>query len=188
MSWTRQTIRRSIVPIRKRWSRRDFRLMLVGGLTLVAGLHLAATPSQSVPDTIQAQQFEVVNAAGAVVFSVRATDAGGRLEVRDRAGAIIFSAGPDLDDPQRLDLWERSQQEMSNQRRDLERQRRELYHLTRQLQSIERQSQQLSRATRPGNALDQHHSALARQDRELDQLERRINQLSRQLDSLERRQ
>lgn len=170
-----------------RGSRRYCRLLLVSGLTLAAGLHLAATPTQPVTAIMQTQHLEVVNAEGTVVFSVRATETGGRLEVRDGAGATMFSAGADPDDPKRFGLWEQSRQEIASQRRDLERQRRDVYHLARRLQEIERQKRQPSRATGNDNEFDQYRSALARQDRELDNLEREVNRLSRQLDSLERR-
>lgn len=170
MLWTRQTIG------------------IVSGLILVAGLHLAATPTQSGPTTVRAQQVEVVNTEGTVVFSIRATEAGGRLEVRNRAGEMIFSAGSDPDDPTPVELWEQSRQDLASQRRDLARQRRDLYQLARQVQEIERQTQLPSHTTRRGHELDQYRSALARQDRDIDNLERQVSRLSRQLNSLERRQ
>jgi uncharacterized coiled-coil protein SlyX len=178
----------STLRLLKRVCRRYFHLILVTGLILVAGLHLAATPTRPVPTMIQAQQFKVVNAKGAVVFSVRATEAGGRIEVRDGTGVVIFSAGVDPDHPQRFGLWEQSRNEIASQRRDLERQRRDLYNLTRRLQEIERQNQLSSGAARGGNEFDQYRSALARQDRAIDSLERQINRLSHKVDSLERRQ
>ncbi|WP_089936842.1 hypothetical protein [Candidatus Entotheonella palauensis] len=161
---------------------------IVSGLVLAAGLYLTATPTQSVPSIMQAQQLEVVNADGTIVFSIRAAEAGGRLEVRDGAGATIFSAGVDPDDPKRFGLWEQSQRTIASQRRDLERQRRDLNHLITRLQEFERQNLKLGRNTRRGHEIDQYRSALARQDREIDNLERQVNRLSRQLNSLERRQ
>lgn len=184
---TRRTIGLSTLRMLLHGSRRYCRLMLVSSLILVAVLHVAATPTQPVPTLIQTQQLEVVNPAGVVVFSVRATASGGRIEVRGQTGATIFSAGADPDDPQPLGLWEQSRQEIASQRRDLERQRQDLSSLTRRLQEIERQNQRPNRATSSGNEFDQYRSALARQDREIDNLERDINRLSRQLDSLERR-
>jgi len=185
--WSPRTIGLSMWRILLRGFGRSCRLLIVSGLTLAAGLHLAATSTQPVSAIMQTQHLEVVSAEGTVVFSVRATETGGRLEVRDRAGATIFSAGADPDDPKRFGLWEQSRQEIASQRRDLERQRRDVYHLTRRLQEIERQKQQPSRATGNGNEFDQYRSALTRQDRELDNLEREVGRLSRQLDSLERR-
>lgn len=184
---TSRTIGRSTLRM-LRGPHRYFHVILVSSLILVAALHLAATPTQPVPSMLQTQQFEVVNASGVVVFSVRATEAGGRVEVRDGRGATIFSAGADPDEPQRFGIWEHSRNEMASQRRDLERQRRDVYNLTRRLQEIERQTQLSSRATRSGNEFSQYRSALARHDREIDSLERQINRLRRQLDSLERRQ
>ncbi len=157
-------------------------------LTLAAGLHLAAAPTQSVPSIMRARQLEVVNAEGTVVFSVRATEAGGRLEVKNSTGATIFSTGSDPDGLQRFGLWEQSRQTIATQRRKIERQRRELNHLITRLQEFERQNLKLSRTTPHGNEFDQYRSALARQDREIDNLARRVSQLNRQLNSLERRQ
>ena len=185
---TRRTIGLSTLRMLLHGSRRYCRLMLVSSLILVAVLHVAATPTQPVPTLIQTQQLEVVNPAGVVVFSVRATASGGRIEVRGQTGATIFSAGADPDDPQPLGLWEQSRQEIASQRRDLERQRQDLSSLTRRLQEIERQNQRPNRATSSGNEFDQYRSALARQDRELANLERQISRLSHQIDSLERRQ
>lgn len=168
------------------WTRRT--ISIVSGLILAAGLYLMATPGQSVPSIMQAQQVEVVNAEGTVVFSIRATEAGGRLEVRDGVGKMIFSAGVDLEAPQQFGLWEQSRRAIEGQRRDLERQRRDLNHLITRLQAFERQNLKLSRTTRRGHELDQYRNALARQDRKIDNLERQVNRLSRQLNSLERRQ
>ena len=149
-------------------------------IAVVIGLTLAAAPTPSAPPVMQAQQWEVVNAAGAVVFSVRATEAGGRLEVWDSAGATIFSAGLNPTDPKQVGLWEQSRQDIANQRRDL-------HQLTRRVQTLERRDQQSSRAIPSSYALDQQRSELARQEREIDRLERQINQLSRQLQALTRR-
>ncbi len=157
-------------------------------LTLAVGLHLAAAPAQSVPSIVRAQQLEVVDADGTVVFRVRATEAGGRLEVKNRTGATIFSTGSDPEAPQRFGLWEQSRQTLATQRREIERQRRELNHLIARLQEFERQSLKPSRATPRGNDFAQYRSALARQDRDIDNLERRVSQLARQLNLLERRQ
>ncbi len=168
------------------WTRRS--IGMVSGLILAFGWYLAATPSQSVPSIMQAQQFEVVNAEGRIVFSIRATEAGGRLEVRDGAGTTIFSAGVEPDAPTQFGLWEQSQRAIASQRRELERQRRDLHHLVTRLQEFERQNLKQSRTTRRGHELDQYRSDLARQDREIDNLERQVNRLSRQLNSLERRQ
>jgi len=137
---------------------------------------------------MRTQHFEVVNAKGAVVFSIRATEAGGRLEVQDSTGATVFSVGVDPNDPEQVGLWEQSRQEVASQSRDIERQRRDLYSLTRRLQEIERQNQLSSRTLSGGTTVDQYRSALARQDREIANLERQISRLSRQIDSLERRQ
>jgi septal ring factor EnvC (AmiA/AmiB activator) len=143
-------------------------------------------PTQSVPSIMQAQHFEVVNAKGAIVFSIRATEAGGRLEVQDGKGATVFSVGVDPNDPEQIGLWEQSRQEIASQSRDLERQRRDLYSLTRRVQEIERKTPLSSHPSSAGNAFDQYRSELARHDRELDNLERQISRLSRQIDSLER--
>lgn len=188
MLWTRRMMGVSMLHTLAGWCRRHCRLILISGLMLAAGLHLAATPTQSVPNIMRTQYFEVVNAKGAVVFSIRATEAGGRLEVQDSTGATVFSVGVDPNDPEQFGLWEQSRQEIASQRRDLERQRRDLYNLTRRLQEFERQNQLSSRTLSGGNAFDQYQSALARQDREIANLERQISRLSRQIDSLERRQ
>ena len=150
-------------------------------IALVVGLALAAAPAPSAPPVMQAQQWEVVNAAGAVVFSIRATEAGGRLEVRDGVGATIFSAGLDPANPTQVGLWEQSRQDIASQRRDI-------HHLTRRVQALERHTQSSNRAMKSGHAFDQQRSELARQERDIDRIERQINQLSRQLRALERRQ
>lgn len=168
------------------WTRRT--IGILGALTLAAGLHLAATPSQSVTSPLRAQQVEVVNEEGTVVFSIRATEAGGYLEVRDGQGATIFSVGLLPDTPQQVGQWEQSRREIANQRRNLERQQRDLNHLTTRLQVLERQNLKLSRTAGRGHEIDQYRHTLARQDREIENLEQRVSQLSRQLNSLERRQ
>jgi hypothetical protein len=188
MLWTRRTIGVSMLRTLEGWCRRHCRLILISSLTLAAGLHLTVMPTQSVPSIMRTQHFEVVNAKGAVVFSIRATEAGGRLEVQDGTGATVFSVGVNPNDPEQFGLWEQSRQEIASQRRDLERQRRDLHSLTKRLQELERQNQLSSRTLSGGNAVDQYQSALARQDREIDNLERQISRLSRQIDSLERRQ
>src|SRR5688572_6424269 len=114
MLWTRRTTGLSIWRLLEGWCRRHFRFMLISSLTLVVGLQLAATPTQSVPTMMRAQRFEVVNPEGTVVFSVRATEAGGRLEVQDGTGATVFSIGVDPNDPKQFGLWEQSRQEIAS--------------------------------------------------------------------------
>jgi hypothetical protein len=63
---------------------------------LLAGVAVAATNMQSVPDVIQAKSFEVVNGKGKVVVEIGAIADGGKLEIYENGGkqVALIGAGP----------------------------------------------------------------------------------------------
>jgi hypothetical protein len=75
---------------------RTLKRMLFGvfGVVIVGGL-LAATSMQSVPDVIQAKQFQVVNAEGTVVASFYANMGGGMLSFSNKDGEVVVGLGSD---------------------------------------------------------------------------------------------
>jgi hypothetical protein len=160
---------------------------LSGGLVIIAGLTLAAAPTQPVAERLQASRLEVVNEDGQIIFVVQSTKQGGRLELKNNDGTIVFSAGAMPDDAKQAGLWEQTVHEVAALRRDLTRQRQEIQLLTRQLQAGERENQRLRRLMQRNiPAATQSHD-LSRHERELDSLERRIQQLDRKVNRLDRR-
>jgi chromosome segregation ATPase len=160
---------------------------LSGGLVMIAGLTLAAAPTQPATERLQAERLEVVNEDGQIVFVVRGTKQGGRMELKNNDGTIVFSAGAMPDDAKQVGLWEQTVHEVAALRRDLMRQRQELQLLTRQFQEGERENQRLRRLMQRNiPAATQSHD-LTRHERELDSLERRLQQLDSKVNRLERR-
>jgi len=160
---------------------------LSGGLLIIAGLTLAAAPTQPVAERLQAYRLEVVNEDGQTIFVVQGTKQGGHMEVKNNDGTIVFSAGAMPDDAKQAGLWEQTVHEVAALRRDLTRQRQELQLLTRQFQEGERENQRFRRLMqRDIPAATQSHD-LTRHERELDSLERRLQQLDSKVNRLERR-
>jgi len=173
------------VMVRTARVKQPFRLS--GGLVIIAGLTLAAAPTQPVAERLQAHRLEVVNEDGQMVFVVQVTEQGGRMELKNNAGAIVFSAGAMPDDAKQAGLWEQTVHEVAALHRDLTRQRQELQLLVRQFQEAERENQRLRRLMQRNiPAATQSHD-LTRHERELDNLERRLQQLDSKVNRLERR-
>jgi hypothetical protein len=154
---------------------------------MIAGLTLAAAPTQPVAERRRTERLEVVNEAGRIVFVVRGTEQGGRMEVKDNAGAIVFSAGAMPDDAKQAGLWEQTVHEVAALRRDLTHQRQEFQLLARQFQEGERENQRLRRLLQRDIPAATQSQDLARHERVLDSLERRIQQLDSKINRLERR-
>ena len=186
-----QHIRPSQVPSPDRVMARSTRfkhlLRLSCGLVLIAGLTLAAAPTQPVAKRLQAHRLEVVNEDGQVVFVVRSSAQGGRLEVKKNDGTIVFSAGALPDDETQAGLWEQTVREVAALRRDLTRQRQDLQLMTRQFQEGERENQRLRRLMQRQLPPSTQSHDLARHERALDTLERRIQLLDSKVNRLERR-
>jgi len=157
------------------------------GLVCIAGLTLAAAPTQPVEERLQTKRLEVVNEEGQVVFVVQSTARGGRLEVKNNDGAIVFSAGPLPDDATQVGLWEQTIHEFAALRRDLTRHRQEFQLMTKQFHEGERENQRLRRTMQRNLSAATQNPDLARHERALNTLERRIQQLDSKVNRLERR-
>ena len=166
-----------------RQSRLGPRLRLGLSVALIAGLSLAATSTPSSPPAIQTQRLEVVNTSGEPVVVIRHTAQGGRLEVMNEAGATIFSVGGSSSDSDPLPSWDRARHDITILQRELANQRQNVHGLAKQLQGLARQQQKLQRRNNPS---DSRHD-LAALRRNLDSLDHEVRRLSRQIDTLKRR-
>ena len=64
------------------------------GCLLFAGITVAATSMQGVPDLIQAKKFEVVNDEGKAVVVLRSDSYGGELRIAEKSGKPTVGINP----------------------------------------------------------------------------------------------
>lgn len=166
--------------------RSDRRWLLGLGLSILAALSIAAQTAPSAPTVVRATRLEVVDAAGHVVFTVSASEKGGRLEVLNHEGQETFSAGI-RQDTGLPGLWERQLRTFEQQQRAFDQQRQTLTQVGHQLYALEQQSRRGGEADLPRREIEQQRRDLDQQRRDLDQQRRQLDALERQLRSLERR-